>query len=416
MKMKKTVLYSIALACIAAWTFTSCNVNAPSEDKLFLSEDQVTELTKDGKVYNLNDFKEKFLSDTGNYCAQNLYRTRGTVQGVDWLLFSLDTLPKDGEGIYIRGRISTDDYGGNFYKSFIIQQIVGGEQQNLRISIDMGSANGLYQMGQEVIIRCNGLCLGRYANQAQLCIPTYNNNMYAQNAEQKVGWAPGRISGPLFRKACHLIGKPDQSKLQCDVIKITDFNTLTGTDKASLKDYCIYKDARLVVLENVHCDGKYDYRKFWRIVGDTVVLDSAQIFLGRYADEKGALSYCTDGNPSEDQNARVFAPTTKNVGFPQSRIITDGTNYANISNSEYAKYAFFYLPADTMVGSIRGILSYYADNGGKLTSYKAGLPYKWAITPRGLRLAGDIAPGINDILWDTKWDPTEYGGLKDTIQ
>ena len=36
---------------------------------------------------------------------------------------TIDTIKTDTLGVYIRGRISTDDYSGNFYKSMVIQQI-----------------------------------------------------------------------------------------------------------------------------------------------------------------------------------------------------------------------------------------------------------------------------------------------------
>ena len=159
--MKKNI-FALATLCLA-FAFTACTPNAPSEESCYLNEDQVKEWTADGTIYNLNDFLDKFMTEKGDF---EHYRTRSEYKhsGMTLYLFSIDTIPTNGEGIYIRGRVATDDYGGNFYKSIVLQQIVNGEQQALRISVDMGSASGLFQKGQEVIIRCNGLAVGRYAN------------------------------------------------------------------------------------------------------------------------------------------------------------------------------------------------------------------------------------------------------------
>lgn len=387
--MKKIAIISFAVIALAA-LLPSCTPAEPSADAMYVNESQVASIIADGKLFDLNEFKDSFMTDTGNFCRPQLYRKRAEITGLnsDYRLFSIDTLPIKGPGIYVRGRISTDDYGGNFYKSMVIQQrMPDGTQQNLRISIDMGSCNGLYQMGQEVIIRCNGLSLGRYANQAQLCIPSYNNNTLAQHADEKVGWAPGRIPGPIFRKACTLIGTPDASKLLYDTITIADFKD--KTDLYSLREYCIKDDGRLVIIKKVHFTGQYS--------------------------NYGTPTDCTTGDPSKDENANVFAPTTNNLNFPQGRIIADeGGNPTIVSTSEYAKYAYFYLPNGSYVGSVCGILGAYADNGLKLMdNMKTGKEKEpslnlWSITPRGLSTPATPCK-INDILWDnTDWVPQEW--------
>ena len=187
--MKASKYLSIA---VLASIMTACSYNVDKE-KLYLSEDQVNAEIADGRLYTINEFIDAFMTEKGNYLSDTaLYRTRAT-NGDGIYLFSIDTLPSTGPGIYIRGRVTTDDFGGNFYKALIIQQIVDGEQQNLRLSVDLGSASGMYPRGQEILIRCNGLAIGRYSNQPQLCVPSYNNNTNANKGNEKVGWAPGRI-------------------------------------------------------------------------------------------------------------------------------------------------------------------------------------------------------------------------------
>ena len=351
----KKILY-IALVALCA----ACTPAAIDENKVFLTEDQAQELIAQGTLLDLNQLKETsygYMSEKGNYLSDtSLYRTRATSDNINYL-FSIDTISKREKPLYIRGRITTDDYGGNFYKSLCIQQIVDGKQQALRLSVDLGSANGLYQIGQEVLIRVDGLAVGRYANQPQLCLPSYNNNIYANNAVQKVGWAPGRIPAAIFKAHTYCIGKPDKSKLHYDEFSIDKFTSILNLQEARKWD------GMLVRLKNVH-------------------------YTGYYFTTSGTAK-CTTGNPEDDTNANVFAPTTTNIGYPQTRVIEDASgNKTGVSSSEYAKFAHFYIPgADkngitncvNYVGDIEGILGFYNDNAKYSPAYD-----DWSITIRNL--------------------------------
>jgi len=379
--MKKNIIFALASLAAMVILMPACTPNAPSEDKVFVAPDKVSEITKDGEIYNINDFLDKFMTEEGNYKSDSTpYRTRTTYGG--FYLFSVDTLPTDGPGIYLRGRVVTDDYGGNFYKSLVIQQIVDGDQQCLRLSVDMGSASGLFHQGQEILIRCNGLAVGRYANQPQLCVPSYNNNLYASSANQKVGWAPGRIPAPRFRDAVTLIGKPDMSQVVYDEMDMTqlydrylkEYEDIAGVRKA---------DGRLVRIKGVYFTGTFDNQ-------------GSEGKCNRY-DPETDLS---KGNPEEDGDSYVFGPTTGNVGYPQSRYVSDGKNKVLVSTSEYAKYAYFYLPAPKYVGSVTGVLSYYMDNGGFDPDGA-----EWSITPNNMN---DLLPECQKEDAEPRWIPTEW--------
>ncbi len=391
--MKKYSFISLASIALFALLMPACTPNAPSEDSLFVNEDKVKDITSDGKVYDLDEFCQKFMTEKGDYAP---YRTRSLyVNGGDTIyLFSVDTIPTDGPGVYIRGRVATDDYGGNFYKTLVIQQIVKGDQQNLRISVDMGSASGLFHRGQEILIRCNGLAIGRYANQPQLCTPSYNNNIWAYTANQKVGWAPGRIPAPRFREAYTLIGKPEPQKLVYDVMdlatldanylqKFVDASGQIMTDKDSIR----HADGRLVKITGVHFTGTCDNQ-------------GTEQNLVRYNPLTG------EGNPEvADSYAYVFAPSTGNIGFPQSRYVANADNSAKVlvAASEYAKYAYYYVPEPKFEGSITGILGYYLDQP---PSDKYPLTAaKWSITPCDM---GDILPEAQAASAAPRWIPKEW--------
>ena len=349
--MKKILYIALVALCIA------CTPNPMDESKLFLTDAQADELIAQGMLLTLQEFKDTYMTEKGNYLSDTtLYRTRATKDGKNYL-FSIDTIPASATPVYIRGRVTTDDYAGNFYKAICIQQIVDGKQQALRLSVDAGSVGGLYQLGQEILIRVDGLAIGRYANQPQLCMPSYNNNIYANNAEQKIGWAPGRIPMAIFNARTQCIGKPDVSQLIYDELNIKDFTSVLNLQETRKWD------AKLVRIKNVH-------------------------YTGQYFTTSGT-GKCTTGDPEIDQNANVFAPTTNNIGFPQGRVIEDAYgNKTAVSSSEYAKFAYFYIPGADQngvancadyVGDVVGILGFYSDNAKYAPAYD-----DWSISIRSL--------------------------------
>lgn len=385
--MKKTMKYSyyFVLAVVSV-LLCACQSAPIAEDTLFADEAQVAELIKDGRLYSLNEFVDSFMTEVGNYHSDTTnYRTRSN-NGDDTWLFTVDTLPTYGPGIYIRGRVTTDDYGGNFYKSMVIQQVVEGKQEALRISVDAGSISGLYPRGQEILIRCNGLAIGKYANQVQLCVPSHNNNVWAYNADQKVGWAPGRIPFARFKAATTRIGTPiDAKDLNYQVITLDEiFNSAFSTDVKKAR----YEDGKLVIITHIHYSGKNG--QYWNY---DVATD------------------CTTGDPEKDTNANVFAPTTDNIGYPQSRLITDGSAHKlGVSMSEYAKEARYYLPDSIYEGTVIGILSCYIDNAFDLapTSTNKKEKSRWSISICDL---SDLSLKDAD---GNPWIPQEYNPLTAT--
>lgn len=350
MKTMKFIIHNskfiIATALVAL--FAACTPDEPT--KLYISEAEADAMIEAGTCLTIEEFKAAYMTEEGNYCMPDLYRERS--KAGNYYLFSIDTIPVSDTPIYMRGRVTTDDYAGNFYKTLCIQQMVGGKQQALRLSVDAGSIGGLYQLGQEILIRVDGLAIGRYANQPQLCLPSYNNNIYANKAEEKVGWAAGRIPFAIFKARTQCIGTPDKSKLYYDTLKITDYNHITSLIEARSWD------AKLVCIENVHFTGQLD--------------------------NNGTPKNCTNGDPEIDTEANVFAPTTENMNYPQGRIIKDAQDkWTLVSTSEYAKYAHFYLPANNYWGNVVGILGFYYDNGKNYSKYPPEAS-DWSISIRSL--------------------------------
>jgi hypothetical protein len=161
----------------------------------------------------------------------------------------------------------------------------------------------------------------------------------------------------IFKARTQCIGKPDVSKLVYDEYEITEFTSVLNLQET--RNW----DAKLVRIKNVHFTGEY--------------------FTTSGTDE------CKTTDPEVDENANVFAPTTNNIGYPQTRVIEDANgNKTGVSSSEYAKFAHFYIPgADqngnancpNYVGDVVGILGFYSDNA----KYNPAAD-DWSITIRSL--------------------------------
>ncbi len=399
--MRKSIyMYAMILAMPVVALMTSCEPRALTEDDVFTQEQSIDQILSEEnpqgyRIYTLNEFQDAFMTEKGNFASDTCpYRTRST-NGNGLYLYSVDTIPTNGQGIYIRGRVATDDYAGNFYKALVIQQVVGGEQQSLRVSVDMGSSGGMYQLGQEILIRCNGLAVGRYANQPQLCVPSYNNNIYAMNASQKVGWCPGRIPSAVFRRNTRMIGVPDQTKLKYDTLTLAQLFAqipLKPSVDANGMDRIRKADGRLIVIKDVHFTGE--------------------------TDDNGTITPCIYAHPDSSGLANVFAPSTQNIGYPQSRILQDpASNFICCSSSEYCKFACYYLPGanesgvsgcPNWEGTVTGILGWYLDKAANLTTSSLK-GYEWSITPRGIPGVG--VPDIRMFYQgdsDKPWTPREF--------
>ncbi len=322
----------ISLLALTALLVVACE---PNHEPIPAQDNQDIAAT-----HTLQGFLETFLTDSGV-----LFPVRTRANGENGTgFFSVDTLPTYGDDIIIKGRVVSDDRSGNLYKTLIIQDTQYPEQ-GLRISVDASNISGLYPMGQVISIRCNGLAVGKYATQPQLAVPSYNNNTDAQNASQKVGWAPGRIPLPRFRAAVTAIGKPELDKIVVDTMTIPEILASTPREM----------EGRLVCIKNIH-------------------------FNQKYANTYGELADLTAGDPSTDTNAKVFAPTTNFVGYPQGRAIEDGDgNWILVSTSEYAKFAYTIIPEAEYVGTVTGIVGNYRDNA----RYAAD-DADWSITLRSL--------------------------------
>ena len=233
-------------------------------------------------------------------------------------LFSLNAIDTESP-LYIRGRVVTTDESGNIYKYLVMQDTKTGDA--LKVSIDAGSLSGAIPMGQEIVINCKGLTLGRYAGQEQLGVEAFN--------DEKLRVEPGRIPYPYFNERLQFVGNPDVSQISIEEMTIKEMND-------RINDHSLY--GRLIRIKNVHFTG----------LGD-------------------------EGEKLKDAD-KIFAPSTfngtYNIGYPQARQIADANgNVAYVSTSEYARFAEMRIPGTDDWGDVVAIVGYYqdkADRAGEL--------------------------------------------------
>lgn len=292
-----------AMLAVLGLGFTACNNYEPVPE----GNNVLTEAAADtlSPMMSIADFKTTFdKKDT---------------------LFSLNTI-ETSTPLYIRGRVVTTDENGNIYKYLVMQDSKTGDA--LKVSVDAGSLSGAIPLGQEIVINCNGLTLGRYAGQEQLGVESFN--------DEKLRVEPGRIPYPYFNERLQFVGKPDESKIFIEEMTISEMNN-------RINDHSLY--GRIIRIKDVHFTG----------LGD-------------------------DGEKLKDAD-KIFAPSTfngtYNVGYPQARQIADANgNVAYVSTSEYARFAETRIPNSDDWGDIVAIVGYYkdkADRDGELQLTIRGL-------------------------------------------
>lgn len=98
-----------------------------------------------GTVLTIKELSQRFISEASKAGATEQLKT--------WCW-------EVSEDLWIRGRVTTSDRSGNFYKSFYIQDDANGP--GLEVKIGRTSLHNDYKVGQEVYISLDGLAVGEY--------------------------------------------------------------------------------------------------------------------------------------------------------------------------------------------------------------------------------------------------------------
>ena len=373
--MKKSIYFLTALCLV----FLSCECGKIDEPALdYRTEDDIL-CDENYNVLSFAEILEHFTTEAGVYQP---VRTRSNGE-YGQNLFSIDTIAydmngdgvyNDADAVYFLGRVISDDFTGNVYKNLFLQD-VKDPTRGVTVVVDGSGLGGYYPVGQLLLMRLNGLAIGKYANQFEIGCASYysRTNETAMNATGKVGWCIGRIPFNRFQRWTERIGVADPRKI---VVTDMTISELRDAEKNDLQAVC----GRLVRIKNVH-------------------------FSSEYYDTNGNPKPCNDNDPRVDQNSAVFAPTTDFINFTQTRVIRDNDdNHIGVSVSEFAKFAYYRLPPEEYVGDLIGVVSYYYDN----PKYKPDNS-KLTLTIRGIGIDESINDLVNFRNAEGKlWEPEEW--------
>ena len=146
---------TLAALSAAALLLSSCEEFQPvftgkyDEPAAYVPFNPETDMT--GTVLSIKQLSQRFFEE-----AAKTDPTTGTSHSNDlttwcWVV---------DEDIWVRGRITTSDRSGNFYKSFYIQDDADGP--GLEIKVGRTSLHNDYKVGQEIYVRLDGLAVGEY--------------------------------------------------------------------------------------------------------------------------------------------------------------------------------------------------------------------------------------------------------------
>ena len=133
-------------------------------------------------------------------------------------------------GKYIKGRVISSDESGNIYKSLSIQDKTAA----IAFSINQNSLYNQYRAGQEIVVKLDGMHIGKYRGLMQFGEPQdYNGQMQASF-----------MSFEKFQAHAQKNGFPDRTEIDTLDIKINEL----PTDPLQMG----LKQSQLVRFKNVH--------------------------------------------------------------------------------------------------------------------------------------------------------------------
>ena len=193
--MKKII---IAFAAAAA-LFTACEEFQPvftgkyQEPEAYAPFDPEEGVT--GTVLTIKELSQRFISEAAK---------AGKSTALKIWCWEVD------EDIWVKGRVTTSDKSGNFYKSFYIQDDANGPV--LEIKILRTSLHNDYKVGQEVYVSLDGLAVGEYG---------YKDGNYGGQGTVQVGLKDPLAEGADNKKYSTTYMESqfiiDQHVFRCDV-------------------------------------------------------------------------------------------------------------------------------------------------------------------------------------------------------
>lgn len=200
--MKKSLTYIAVLALVAV-AFTACDDDFQRPPVVMPQATLKANTT-------IQELKTQFYTSNFNYATKVGIRP-------------------DGTNYVIKGRVTTSDAAGNFFKQVVIQD----ETSAIQLSIDAYDLNQTYQQGQEVYVNVTGMYIGAYGKLMQLG--------GAPTSEY-----PSRLNSTLATEQIEVSGLADLGKLDTTTVTMAQLATIAQNQEEWLQWQC-----RLVKIDNV---------------------------------------------------------------------------------------------------------------------------------------------------------------------
>ena len=250
--MKRIIIVLAAAAAL----LTSCEefqpvftgkYDNPEAYAPFNPEEDIT-----GKVLTITELSQRFISKASEAGASDQLKT--------WCW-------EVTEDLWVKGRITTSDRSGNFYKSFYIQDDANGP--GIEIKVGRTSLHNDYKVGQMVYISLDGLAVGEYG---------FKDGKYGGQGTIQIG-----------------LKDPKQSKYSTSYIEhqyIIDSHIFRG----DISDIQAISPRKISSLP-----GKTDCQATSTSVGALVTISGL-----KYANESFTLVYLNGNESNEDSKNRIF--------------------------------------------------------------------------------------------------------------
>lgn len=295
--MNKRLKYIFAAAVIAVScaelepVFTGKYPNPPaySETEKFFDPSVIPA----GKLVTVAELAAKF-KEAAAAANINDYSTWG------WVI---------SEDLWLKGRITTSDRSGNFYKSLYIQDSPDGP--GIEVKIGKNSLYNEYKLGQEIYINLDGLCVGEY------------------------GWK----SGDKYGEGMVQIGVADESNTYATAYMEHQYIIDKHIFKGDPKDIQIIKP-RVVTIDDLPAYKSYVSYGLtkWNLknpetqadnpcIGALITLENLE-----YAKEIFTLLYIRGSESNKESSNRVFLSNGKTVVDPTWKVDTWAISKTSFTN------------------------------------------------------------------------------------
>lgn len=275
-----------ALLSAAALLLASCEEFQPvftgkyKDPEAYAPFDPSVEVT--GKVLSIKELSQRFISEASTAGASEQLKT--------WCW-------EVSEDIWVKGRITTSDRSGNFYKSFYIQD--DAEGPGMEVKIGRTSLHNDYKVGQEVYISLDGLSVGEYG---------FKSGSYGGQGSIQIG-----------------LKDPEQVKYSTSYIEdqyIIDNHIFRG----GVSDIKPFEPREISELP-----GKNDTQATNDAVGALVTIKGL-----KYASEAFTLVYLNGNESNDESKNRIFltSDNAQKVGEPANWSVTTWA----MSKSKFLEY------------------------------------------------------------------------------